>query len=231
MLAMHFSQFTAAVVLGWILSVCVHEFAHALVAYLGGDRSVRSKGYLSFNPMYYLHPVTSLLLPALILIMGGLPLPGGAVYVDQSSLRSRSWASAVSAAGPLSNLLLFALIAVVLHPGVGLVDPYEPSPPTWVRFLAVMALLQLFSVLFNLLPVPPLDGIGIIEPYLNYETRAKLRQPQVAWGCLLVLFLLFWYVPGVFKVFFAILASVIDRIGLDWSLLARSYDLAFFGTT
>jgi len=225
------SRLTVAVILGWVLSVCVHEFAHALAAYLGGDRSVRARGYLRFNPLYYLHPVTSLLVPVIVLLMGGLPLPGGAVHVDTAALRSRGWASVVSAAGPLANLVLFALIAVVLHPAVGLVDPADATQPPWVRFLAVLALLQVFSVLFNLLPIPPLDGIGIIEPYLDDSTRARLRQPQVAWGGLLVVLAAFWYVPAVFRVFLGMVESVVRRAGLDWELLRQSYNLAFFGST
>ena len=93
------NPFFIAVMICWILSVCVHEFAHALVAYLGGDKSVVAKGYLHFNIFAYIHPVTSILLPALFLFMGGVPLPGGAVYIDDRALRSPAWRSAVSAAG------------------------------------------------------------------------------------------------------------------------------------
>ena len=56
---------------GWIFSLCLHEFSHALVAYLGGDYTVREKGYLTFNPLRYTHPLFSLVLPLLFLVMGG----------------------------------------------------------------------------------------------------------------------------------------------------------------
>ena len=56
------------VVFLWIFSVCLHEFAHAIVAYKGGDRSVKDKGYLSLNPMHYLDPFSSILIPTLVLI-------------------------------------------------------------------------------------------------------------------------------------------------------------------
>ena len=92
------TPFKLALLVGWILSVCFHEFCHALVAYWGGDRSVKEKGYLGMNPAAYIDPMMSLLLPAVILLMGGFPLPGAAVRIDRSALRSRVWASAVSAA-------------------------------------------------------------------------------------------------------------------------------------
>src|SRR5438034_540366 len=107
MLAMaKFTPLFGAVLICWIFSVCFHEFAHAVVAYMGGDRSVRDKGYLRFDVFSYIHPVTSILIPVLFLAMGGLPLPGGAVHIDRSLLRSKHWESLVSIAGPLSNFVL-----------------------------------------------------------------------------------------------------------------------------
>src|SRR3972149_188316 len=99
------------VLIGWIFSLCLHEFAHALVAYYGGDYTVKDKGYLTFNPLKYTHPVYSLLIPMLFLLMGGIGLPGGAVYIETWRLRSRRWESAVSLAGPSAHLLLATLLA------------------------------------------------------------------------------------------------------------------------
>ena len=98
------------VLVGWILSLSLHEFSHALVAYMGGDYTVREKGYLTFNPLKYTHPVYSLLLPLLFLVMGGIGLPGGAVYIETWRLRSKNWRTAVSLAGPLSHLLLDIIV-------------------------------------------------------------------------------------------------------------------------
>jgi len=65
------------VIVGWVFSLCLHEFSHALVAYYGGDTSVREKGYLTFNPLKYTHPVYSILMPMIFLLLGGIGLPGG----------------------------------------------------------------------------------------------------------------------------------------------------------
>src|SRR3984893_6060226 len=66
------------VVAGWITSVCIHEFAHALVAYLGGDRSVVASGYLTLDPLRYTNVLLSLVMPVAFLLLGGIGLPSGA---------------------------------------------------------------------------------------------------------------------------------------------------------
>src|SRR5438874_11588541 len=77
-----------AVFIGWIMSVVLHEFAHGLVASWGGDYTIRERGGLTLNPFQYIDPVMSLLLPAVILLIGGIPLPGGVTYVRRDLLRS-----------------------------------------------------------------------------------------------------------------------------------------------
>src|SRR6266550_6157281 len=78
---------------GWVTSLCIHEFGHALLAYLGGDRSVAAAGYLSLNPLKYTHPVLSIALPIVFLLIGGIGLPGGAVYLNERAIRSDRWRS------------------------------------------------------------------------------------------------------------------------------------------
>ncbi len=75
------------VLIGWIFSLCLHEFSHAIVAYNGGDYTVREKGYLSFNPLKYTHPIFSIVMPIIFLLLGGIGLPGGAVYIETWRIR------------------------------------------------------------------------------------------------------------------------------------------------
>jgi hypothetical protein len=84
-----------AVIVGWIASVCLHEFGHAIVAYWGGDTTVKDKGYLTLNPLKYTDIGYSLALPVVFLILGGIALPGAAVYINHTLLRSRAWNSAI----------------------------------------------------------------------------------------------------------------------------------------
>jgi len=85
---------------GWLISLCLHEFGHAIVAYRSGDLSVRDKGYLTLDPLRYTNLQFSILWPLVFLAIGGIGLPGGAVYVNMGVLRSPGHRTLVSAAGP-----------------------------------------------------------------------------------------------------------------------------------
>lgn len=181
--------------------LCLHEFAHAFTAHRGGDRSIAARGYLDLNPLRYMNPLFSLILPAIWLIIGGLPLPGGAVLVDRSAIRKRSTAAMVSAAGPLMNVAAAAI-------SLALVAAFEPTmtfgnarwidttAPHWQFWagLSAFGFLQVAAAILNLIPVPGLDGYGIIEPYLRYETRQAL-DPIRPYGILAVFLLMAAFPP------------------------------------
>jgi Zn-dependent protease len=187
-----------AVIIGWIMTVTLHEFAHGVVAYWGGDYTIRERGGLTLNPLQYVDPLMSIVLPVVFLLMGGIPLPGGATFVRRDLLKNRFWDSAVSAAGPAMNLLLFALLAIPLLPSVGWIDPTKLSEDwsTPQKFVAAMCFLQLLTVILNLIPVPPLDGFGIIAPYLSTDLRLKLSTPPVSSLMFFGYFMLLWQARG-----------------------------------
>src|SRR2546422_1228672 len=119
------SAVTAGTVLlvlgGWGVSLCLHEFGHALVAFRGGDREVYFKGYLTLDPRRYTDPVLSIVLPLILLAIGGIPLPGGAVWINHHALKSKRVESMVSLAGPLSNLAVGILLILA-------VNAFDPAP-------------------------------------------------------------------------------------------------------
>lgn len=158
---------------GWIVSVSAHEFAHAFVADLGGDHSVRENGYLSFNPLKYTHLLLSVIMPVIFLLAGGIPLPGGAVYINRNAIRSPKWHSAVSAAGPLASLLMAVLMSIPFFFKLISQSAFETATMLWAA-LAALIMLNIAGVLLNLLPIPPLDGFGIIAPWLNPNIRNTL---------------------------------------------------------
>ena len=207
------------VIVGWVLSLCLHEFSHALVAYYGGDTTVKDKGYLTFNPLKYTHPVYSLLLPLLFLVMGGIGLPGGAVYIETWRLRSSGWRSAVSLAGPTANLVIAILLGLLLRFGPVTSNGLWPG-------LAFLAFLQVSALVLNLIPLPPFDGFGIIEPYLPDNIRMPLAQTQgmLAW----VLFFLLWYVPAFNNLFWSSISFLTQLAGVPLQLAALGYNLFRF---
>lgn len=207
-----------AVLIGWILTVVLHEFAHGVVAHFGGDYTIRERGGLTLNPLQYVDPVFSLLMPVVFLAIGGIPLPGGVTYIRTDLLRSRHWESMVSLAGPLMNLLLFVGFALPLHPAFEWVDPYDAS--SWTNgqiFCGAMAVLQILAVLFNLVPVPPLDGFGAIAPYMKQEQRLKLSTPPTSTVLFMSYFFLLWTVPGVTRWMLGVMQRLLELIGFGTS--------------
>jgi Zn-dependent protease len=187
------------VIVGWVFSLCLHEFSHALVAYYGGDTSVRDKGYLTFNPLKYTHPVYSILLPMIFLLLGGIGLPGGAVYIETWRLRSKGWESAVSLAGPAANLVLAVVLSIVLH--------FAPASGGGIwPGLAFLGLLQIMAVVLNLLPVSPFDGYRVVAPFLNPELRSRIDQASNI--IMLAVFFLLWYVPLVNEFFWNVVGWI-----------------------
>lgn len=175
---------------GWMVSLCLHEFGHAVVAYFGGDTSVKDKGYLTLNPLNYTDPGLSLLMPMIFLVMGGIALPGGAVYIDHSKLRDRRWDSAVSAAGPFANVLVTLALAIPFWLGWVTV-----SPDGWLgQSLAFLIFLQIFAVVINLLPIPPLDGYGIIRPWLPQPLQQQFN--KLGKYSFWFIFGVLWFVPA-----------------------------------
>ncbi len=153
---------------GWIISVALHEFGHAITAFWGGDESVEHKGYLTLNPLKYTHPIISIVIPVVMLLLGGIGFPGGAVYINVHALRKPNYRSLVSAAGPLANLLFVLLLALPFG-DVQFFYFFLTAPSEFLIGIAFLALLQITAIFLNLLPIPGLDGFGIIEPFLPRE--------------------------------------------------------------
>lgn len=188
---------------GWAASLCLHEFGHALVAYRGGDHSVRAKGYLTLDIRRYTDPVMSLLLPLLLLAVGGIPLPGGAVWINHGALRSPAVSSAVSLAGPLTNLVLGAVLIAVVGTGT--------LPYGLAAGLSYLALVQVLAFALNILPVPGLDGFGVLEPFLPLGVRRFAH--QVRPYAPLLLFVLIIGVPQVSYVLFDTSFTLFGALG------------------
>ncbi|MFJ6388955.1 site-2 protease family protein [Streptomyces sp. NPDC091972] len=190
----------------WIVSLCLHEYAHARTALHSGDITIGAKGYLTLNPLKYTHALLSIVLPVIFVIMGGIGLPGGAVFIERDRIRGRWRHSLISAAGPLTNVLFAAACTAPFW--LGALD----GVPLEFRFaLAFLALLQVSAALLNFLPVPGLDGYGVIEPWLSYQVKRQV-EPFAPFGLLFV-FALLW-VPAVNHAFFDVIDSILASLGI-----------------
>jgi Zn-dependent protease len=209
---------TVIVFVGWVISVCLHEFGHAIVAYWGGDKTVKDKGYLTLNPLKYTDVSLSLVLPIIFLLLGGIPLPGGAVYINHSLLRNRGWESAMSAAGPAMTLLVAVLLSMPFRWGA---LPHFQSlslttqDQVWLA-IAFLALLEVAGVILNLLPIPSLDGFGIIEPWLPPPVQQHFRKYS-RYG-FLALFALLWFVPAANVAFWNVVDLLSQQLGIPTEL-------------
>ncbi|WP_037577053.1 site-2 protease family protein [Phaeacidiphilus oryzae] len=194
------------VISGWLVSLCLHEYAHARTALHSGDIGVGVRGYLTLNPLKYTHPVYSFLLPVVFIIIGGIALPGGAVFIDRGRIRKRGQHSLISAAGPAINAL-FA-VACLLPLGAGWLDS---APTEFAAALGYLGALEVIATVLNLVPIPGLDGYGIIEPWLSYQTRRAFA-PFAPYG-MMAIFVLLW-TPSLNQWFFTdIVGGVLGWFG------------------
>jgi Zn-dependent protease len=193
------------VIAGWLVSLCLHEFGHAYMAWRYGDRDVAVRGYLTLNPLKYSNPVLSLGLPLLFIALGGIGLPGGAVYVRTSWMTPRR-RTVVALAGAVVN----AALAIVL---LGLTAEFaDTSHAVFWSGMAFLGFLQVTAVVLNLLPIPGLDGYAALEPHLSAETQHAL-QPAKQWGFFILFILLI--VPPLNQAFFSIVYRLFDLSGVN----------------
>jgi Zn-dependent protease len=196
----------------WLHFLALHEYAHARVAYAGGDTTVADKGYLTLNPFRFASFTLSVVFPLLILAIGGIPLPGGCVYIDKTRLRSRVWDSLVAGAGIAAEIVVLPVLLL----------PYwfmevDPNSIFWATY-AFFIFLLVFSLILNLLPVPPLDGYGIIEPFLPQSVTDVMEnvKPAGFW-------IVFVVAIGLRRELFTATAWITSILGVDVKLAMDGY--------
>ncbi len=167
-----------------LFSVIVHEVAHGYVALLNGDPTARLLGRITLNPLPHIDPIGTIFLPLLLLATQAGVIFGWArpVPVNPVNFRRYYWGEiTVSAAGPLSNLALAALFAALLR-----LSGNNPG----LTFLAYYGCtINIFLALFNLVPIPPLDGSHILEALLPAPLARQYRLLEpVGFVLILILF-------------------------------------------
>jgi len=171
--------------LALVIVMPVHEFAHAFTAYRLGDTSQLTQGRLTLNPLKHLDPFGAVC----ILLTGfGWAKP---VYVNGSLLKKggRFAHSLVSLAGPFSNFLLAIVFAFLYR----LVGAFITVPSAFVStvelFFIVVFMISINLAIFNLIPIPPLDGFGIINPLLSTKAQMFVRKYQQGFSVVFIILL------------------------------------------
>lgn len=186
---MNFDLMAIAIVFVIILfSMVLHEMAHAYTAYFLGDTTAKEDGRLSVNPLVHIDPLMSIVIPLLLFISGG-PIFGGAkpVPVSRRNLKGGEWGMALVAfAGPFMNFLLALTGFLVGHfSGLMMHGGYMGL------FFKQMILANLGFMIFNLIPIPPLDGSRILYAIAPDAVREVLSKLESSLGIFLVMMLVY----------------------------------------
>lgn len=156
-----------------ILSIVLHEVAHGYAANWLGDPTARLNGRLSPNPLLHIDPMGSVIIPGFLFLSGAPFIFGYAKPVPYNpyNLRNQRWGEAiVAAAGPLTNILLALIFAVIIRFGAVL----EISP-AFLDMASYVVFINILLGVFNCIPFPPLDGSKIIPPFLPLGLSMKYK--------------------------------------------------------
>jgi len=187
---------TIALIIALIMSVVIHEMAHAYAANWLGDPTARLEGRLSPNPLVHLDPFMSVILPALLVFSGSPILFGAAKPVPYNpyNFTNQRWGEAIVAvAGPASNIALAIIFASLIR-----VSEYVTVfSETFLTLAFQIVMLNIFLAIFNMVPIPPLDGSKILPKFLPFAWQLKYQRFRaifeqntlIAFGVIILLFI------------------------------------------
>jgi Zn-dependent protease len=157
--------YIVCVIISVIISLTVHEFMHAYTGHLLGDDTASQAGRISFNPFDHIDPFTTVILPIITIIIFGVPiLAAKPVPFNPTRLKFDDFGSAlVSAAGPLSNLVLAVIGALLIH--------LTTAGSLAETFFSTFVVLNVAVFVFNLIPIPPLDGSRVLYAFAPEGVR------------------------------------------------------------
>ncbi len=173
-----------------IMSVVAHEVSHGYAALALGDETARRLGRLTLNPLRHIDLFGSIIVPAISYFAGGFifgwakPVP-----YNPHNLRNSRWGEAlVALAGPLTNILIALFFGLLIRFGL----MYRFLPETFISIAVLLVSINLLLAIFNLVPIPPLDGSKILFsllPYQFYQLRARIEESSLILLLIFVFFL------------------------------------------
>jgi len=170
-----------------ILSATIHEYMHGFVADQLGDPTAKNAGRLTLNPIKHLDPIGSVILPFILVITGSPFVFGWAkpVPYNPNNLNDRKYGDAkVAAAGPLANLSMAIIFSIMFR----FLDPLS----MFAQLVSVIIVVNLVLMIFNLVPIPPLDGSKILATFLPSKLGMKLMYMDARLSMLLVFIFIFF---------------------------------------
>ena len=199
--------------LPFLLAITLHEAGHAFAAHLLGDQSQRSSNRLSFNPLVHLDPIGSVAIP-LIAIFTGFPFLIG--YAKPVMIQPRWFKNMrrdmiiVALAGPAGNLVVAIFCAYLLRFSYSL----GAADGDWVvTTMKYGVFLNCIFMVFNLLPIPPLDGGGVVEQLLPYEMAQKYRS-IAPFGFMILIMIVVFAKPVILVPTFFMSELVLNIVGV-----------------
>lgn len=187
-----------------VFSVVVHEVSHGAMANQLGDPTAKYAGRLTLNPISHIDPVGSIILPMFLILTNSPFLVGWAkpVPINPYNLKDQKYGPAkTAAAGPIANIIIAVFFGLLLRflPVFGIIDSQMIY-----SFFQYIVVINLILALFNLIPIPPLDGSHILFSFLPYSMEG-LKISLSRWGMIILMFLIF-FVPE----FFGLLGKMVD---------------------
>ncbi len=197
----------------FLVALTIHEYSHGRMARALGDPTAERMGRLSFNPLRHIDPFGTLILPFLLAISGFAPFGyAKPVPIDPRYFRNyRQGMFLTGVAGPVSNILAAAFGGLVFRAVSPLLAPAVFARVSVAEALALFVEINVLLAIFNMIPVPPLDGSRVLPLFLSDKGMDYYRQFE-RFGIVFVFLLLFIPVvrEGVFTVIFAIVSPIVS---------------------
>ena len=193
-----------------IMSVVIHEVSHGYAASYLGDETARYQGRLTLNPIKHLDLFGSILVPSISYFLGGF-IFGWAKPVPYNpyNLRPGRWSeAAVAAAGPASNIILALIFGILLRVTISMETSW--ATPAFVQVTAMIVFINILLAIFNLMPIPPLDGSKLLFA-LFPDKLFQIRGFFERYGLILVLFFIFFlwqFISPVIGILFRLITGV-----------------------
>lgn len=182
-----------------LFSVVIHEVSHGVVADHLGDPTARLQGRLTLNPIKHLDPFGSVILPLMLVVFNTGIIFGWAKPVPYNPLNLKNpekGGAMIAAAGPISNIVLALVFALIFR----IFGAFLPSP-IFLDLISRVVLINIVLAVFNLVPVPPLDGSRVLFAFLP-PSMNNFKYMLERYGFVLVLFFIFFGISLIYPVIF-----------------------------